>query len=72
MKSINNNFENIQKAVWKVKQDLVKVKPAVDGLQKLMARLEDKSRQCSICLVGLKEREEGSDPMGFMNAHLSK
>lgn len=37
-----------------------------------MARLEDKSRQCNIRLVGLAEGEEGSDALGFMQAQLPR
>ncbi|GAA6103507.1 uncharacterized protein LOC122133667 [Tachysurus ichikawai] len=35
-----------------------------------MARLEDKSRQSNLRLVGLKEGEEGSDPVGYLQAQL--
>lgn len=64
---ISNNFDNIQMAVRKVKQDSAKVKQAVDMLQDKTARLEDNSHQC----IGLKERERGSDPVGFMQTQLS-
>uniref|UniRef100_A0A672T1Q5 Endonuclease/exonuclease/phosphatase domain-containing protein n=1 Tax=Sinocyclocheilus grahami TaxID=75366 RepID=A0A672T1Q5_SINGR len=58
MRLISNNFDNIQTAVRKVKQDSAEVKLTVDTLQDKMARLEDKSRQCNIRLVGLAEGEE--------------
>lgn len=70
MRMISNNFDNIQTAVRKVKQDSATVKLAVDMLQDKMARLEDKSRQCNIRLVGLKEGEEGSDAVGFKQTQL--
>ncbi|GAA6095246.1 uncharacterized protein LOC122133667 [Tachysurus ichikawai] len=35
-----------------------------------MVRLEDKSRQSNLRLVGLKEGEEGSDPVGYLQAQL--
>lgn len=70
MKLISNSFDNIQSAVRKVKQDSVEVKQAVDMLQDKMARLEDKSRQYNIRLVGLREGEEGTDPVGFVQTQL--
>ncbi len=70
MRLISNNFDNIQTAVRKVKQDSTEFKLIVDTLQDKMARLEDKSRQCNICLVCLAEGEEGSDSSGFMQTQL--
>ncbi len=70
MRLISNNFDNIQTAVRKVKQDSAEVKLTVDTLQDKMAKLEDKSRQCNIRLVGLAEGEEGSDALGFMQTQL--
>ncbi|KAL1268875.1 hypothetical protein QQF64_034238 [Cirrhinus molitorella] len=64
MRLISNNFDNVQTAVRKVKQDSAEVKLIVDTLQDKMAKLEDKSRQCNIRLVGLAEGEEGSDALG--------
>lgn len=62
IRSISNNFENIQTAVWIVKQVKQEFKLAVEMLQDKIARLEDKSHQCN----------NGSDPVGFMQAHLSQ
>lgn len=71
MKLISNNFDNIQSAVRKVKQDSADVKLAVEMLQDKMARLEDKSRQYNIRPIGLREGEEGTDPVGFVQTQLS-
>ncbi|KAL1277460.1 hypothetical protein QQF64_024133 [Cirrhinus molitorella] len=70
MRLISNNFDNVQTAVRKVKQDSAEVKLIVDTLQDKMAKLEDKSRQCNIRLVGLAEGEEGSDALGYMQTQL--
>lgn len=50
----------------------VEVKLAVDSLQEKLARIEDKSRQSNIRLVGLKEGAEGDDPVRFIQNHLPK
>ncbi|GAA6106569.1 uncharacterized protein LOC122133667 [Tachysurus ichikawai] len=72
LRAISNNFDNIQSVVRKLKQDSVEVKQAVVTLQDKMARLEDKSRQSNLRLVGLKEGEEGSNPVVYLQAQLPK
>ncbi len=69
---IRNNFDNMQTALRHAKKDTVEVKLAVDSLQEKLARIEDKSRQSNIRLVGLKEGLEGDDPLGFIQNHLPK
>ncbi len=62
---IRNNFDNMQTALRHAKKDTVEVKLA-DSLQEKLARIEDKSRQSNIRLVGLKEGVEGDEPLGFI------
>ncbi len=50
----------------------MEVKLAVDSLQEKLVRIEDKSRQSNIRLVGLKEGVEGDEPLGFIQNHLPK
>ncbi len=69
---IRNNFDNMQTALRHAKKDTVEVKLAVDSLQEKLARIEDKSIQSNIRLVGLKEGVEGDDPLGFIQNHLPK
>lgn len=69
---IRNNFDNMQAAIRNAKKDTVEVKLAVDSLQEKLARIEDKSRQSNVRLVGLKEGVEGDDPLRFIQNNLPK
>lgn len=69
---VRNNFDNMQAALRNAKKDTVEVKLAVDSLQEKLARIEDKSRQSNVRLVGLKEGVEGDDPLRFIQNNLPK
>ncbi len=69
---IRNNFDNMQTALRHAKKDTMEVKLAVDSLQEKLARIEDKSRQSNIRLVGLKEGVEGDHSLGFIQNYLPK
>lgn len=72
VRRIRNNFDNMQAALRNAKKDTVEIKLAVDSLQEKLARIEDKSRQSNIRLVGLKEGVEGDDPLRFIQNQLPK
>lgn len=55
MRLISNNFDNIQSAVRKVKQDSAEVKLIIDTLQDKMAKLEDKSRNVTFVSLALQK-----------------
>ncbi|ROL44854.1 LINE-1 retrotransposable element ORF1 protein [Anabarilius grahami] len=69
---IRNNFDNMQAALRNAKKDTVEIEVVVNSLQEKLARIEDKSRQSNVRLVGLKEGVEGDDPLRFIQNHLPK